>query len=119
MHCGIFRMTFGNYVLFNLLVAILVEGFSSERVEREQREKEEHEREKAREIASRAASRLELNNSPPQNKMITAGPSTKPKRKRSQQKPVTPTTPKPPLPPPAPIIITYIAPTPEVSQSFL
>ncbi|XP_054283279.1 voltage-dependent T-type calcium channel subunit alpha-1G-like [Macrosteles quadrilineatus] len=31
-------MTFGNYVLFNLLVAILVEGFSSERREREQRE---------------------------------------------------------------------------------
>jgi len=27
----IFLMTFGNYVLFNLLVAILVEGFSSVR----------------------------------------------------------------------------------------
>jgi len=26
----IFLMTFGNYILFNLLVAILVEGFSSE-----------------------------------------------------------------------------------------
>lgn len=26
----IFLMTFGNYVLFNLLVAILVEGFSSD-----------------------------------------------------------------------------------------
>jgi hypothetical protein len=26
----IFLMTFGNYVLFNLLVAILVEGFSAE-----------------------------------------------------------------------------------------
>jgi len=26
----IFLMTFGNYVLFNLLVAILVEGFSTE-----------------------------------------------------------------------------------------
>ncbi|XP_034935713.1 voltage-dependent T-type calcium channel subunit alpha-1I isoform X2 [Chelonus insularis] len=31
-------MTFGNYVLFNLLVAILVEGFSSERDERKERE---------------------------------------------------------------------------------
>ncbi|KAK2714147.1 hypothetical protein QYM36_008650, partial [Artemia franciscana] len=31
-------MTFGNYVLFNLLVAILVEGFSAERVERIERE---------------------------------------------------------------------------------
>lgn len=31
-------MTFGNYVLFNLLVAILVEGFSSERHERRERE---------------------------------------------------------------------------------
>jgi len=28
-------MTFGNYVLFNLLVAILVEGFSSEVIDRE------------------------------------------------------------------------------------
>lgn len=37
-------MTFGNYVLFNLLVAILVEGFSSERIEREQKEKEAEER---------------------------------------------------------------------------
>ncbi|KAG7209645.1 hypothetical protein KM043_011292 [Ampulex compressa] len=40
-------MTFGNYVLFNLLVAILVEGFSSERNERREREQ--------REIARRAA----------------------------------------------------------------
>lgn len=42
-------MTFGNYVLFNLLVAILVEGFSSERQEREQRalrEKEIEDRKK-------------------------------------------------------------------------
>ena len=37
-------MTFGNYVLFNLLVAILVEGFSAERLEREQREKEAEEK---------------------------------------------------------------------------
>ncbi|XP_023315824.1 voltage-dependent T-type calcium channel subunit alpha-1G isoform X4 [Trichogramma pretiosum] len=34
-------MTFGNYVLFNLLVAILVEGFSSERNERREREQRE------------------------------------------------------------------------------
>ncbi|XP_039290068.1 voltage-dependent T-type calcium channel subunit alpha-1G isoform X3 [Nilaparvata lugens] len=34
-------MTFGNYVLFNLLVAILVEGFSSERNERREREARE------------------------------------------------------------------------------
>lgn len=34
-------MTFGNYVLFNLLVAILVEGFSSERHERREREQRE------------------------------------------------------------------------------
>ena len=39
-------MTFGNYVLFNLLVAILVEGFSAERLEREQREKEAEEKQK-------------------------------------------------------------------------
>ncbi|XP_050424042.1 voltage-dependent T-type calcium channel subunit alpha-1G isoform X2 [Adelges cooleyi] len=37
-------MTFGNYVLFNLLVAILVEGFSSERNERRERERREMER---------------------------------------------------------------------------
>ncbi|XP_022162041.1 voltage-dependent T-type calcium channel subunit alpha-1G isoform X5 [Myzus persicae] len=37
-------MTFGNYVLFNLLVAILVEGFSSERNERRERERRELER---------------------------------------------------------------------------
>ncbi|XP_037069662.1 LOW QUALITY PROTEIN: voltage-dependent T-type calcium channel subunit alpha-1H-like [Pollicipes pollicipes] len=34
-------MTFGNYVLFNLLVAILVEGFSSERHERAERQERE------------------------------------------------------------------------------
>lgn len=34
-------MTFGNYVLFNLLVAILVEGFSAERNERREREQRE------------------------------------------------------------------------------
>ncbi|XP_065204837.1 voltage-dependent T-type calcium channel subunit alpha-1H-like isoform X2 [Planococcus citri] len=34
-------MTFGNYVLFNLLVAILVEGFQSERNERREREQRE------------------------------------------------------------------------------
>ncbi|KAK6642810.1 hypothetical protein RUM43_004312 [Polyplax serrata] len=47
-------MTFGNYVLFNLLVAILVEGFSSERNERREREARELEkqREKAAEIAA-------------------------------------------------------------------
>ncbi|XP_014476134.1 PREDICTED: voltage-dependent T-type calcium channel subunit alpha-1G isoform X2 [Dinoponera quadriceps] len=37
-------MTFGNYVLFNLLVAILVEGFSSERNERREREQREMEK---------------------------------------------------------------------------
>ncbi|XP_012271946.2 voltage-dependent T-type calcium channel subunit alpha-1H [Orussus abietinus] len=37
-------MTFGNYVLFNLLVAILVEGFSSERNERREREQREQAR---------------------------------------------------------------------------
>ncbi|ODM88419.1 Voltage-dependent T-type calcium channel subunit alpha-1H [Orchesella cincta] len=46
-------MTFGNYVLFNLLVAILVEGFSSERQEREQRQQREleHEERKRLELA--------------------------------------------------------------------
>jgi hypothetical protein len=39
-------MTFGNYVLFNLLVAILVEGFSSERNERREREQREMARRK-------------------------------------------------------------------------
>ncbi|CAG7816552.1 unnamed protein product, partial [Allacma fusca] len=39
-------MTFGNYVLFNLLVAILVEGFSAERIEREQKEREAEEKRK-------------------------------------------------------------------------
>ncbi|XP_071444004.1 voltage-dependent T-type calcium channel subunit alpha-1G [Hetaerina americana] len=37
-------MTFGNYVLFNLLVAILVEGFSAERNERMEREQRELEK---------------------------------------------------------------------------
>ncbi|KAG8268299.1 low voltage-gated calcium channel activity protein [Homalodisca vitripennis] len=44
-------MTFGNYVLFNLLVAILVEGFSSERNER--REREQRELAKAQAAATR------------------------------------------------------------------
>nr|XP_015838484.1 PREDICTED: voltage-dependent T-type calcium channel subunit alpha-1G isoform X2 [Tribolium castaneum] len=39
-------MTFGNYVLFNLLVAILVEGFSAERNERREREQREMARRK-------------------------------------------------------------------------
>ncbi|XP_017770530.1 PREDICTED: voltage-dependent T-type calcium channel subunit alpha-1H isoform X4 [Nicrophorus vespilloides] len=39
-------MTFGNYVLFNLLVAILVEGFSSERNERREKEQREMARRK-------------------------------------------------------------------------
>ncbi|XP_011633277.1 voltage-dependent T-type calcium channel subunit alpha-1G-like isoform X3 [Pogonomyrmex barbatus] len=44
-------MTFGNYVLFNLLVAILVEGFSSERNERREREQ----REMAKRLAAKEA----------------------------------------------------------------
>ncbi|KZS13807.1 putative Voltage-dependent T-type calcium channel subunit alpha-1I [Daphnia magna] len=51
-------MTFGNYVLFNLLVAILVEGFSAERterLEREQREQARQERHAARALATAAA----------------------------------------------------------------
>ncbi|KYQ53200.1 Voltage-dependent T-type calcium channel subunit alpha-1I [Trachymyrmex zeteki] len=44
-------MTFGNYVLFNLLVAILVEGFSSERNERREREQ----RELAKRLAAKEA----------------------------------------------------------------
>nr|XP_031829681.1 voltage-dependent T-type calcium channel subunit alpha-1G isoform X6 [Nomia melanderi]XP_031829682.1 voltage-dependent T-type calcium channel subunit alpha-1G isoform X6 [Nomia melanderi]XP_031829683.1 voltage-dependent T-type calcium channel subunit alpha-1G isoform X6 [Nomia melanderi] len=43
-------MTFGNYVLFNLLVAILVEGFSSERNERREREQREMARLAAKEV---------------------------------------------------------------------
>lgn len=38
-------MTFGNYVLFNLLVAILVEGFSSEGEEREKAKEKQKEEE--------------------------------------------------------------------------
>ncbi|XP_042240382.1 voltage-dependent T-type calcium channel subunit alpha-1G-like isoform X2 [Homarus americanus] len=39
-------MTFGNYVLFNLLVAILVEGFSAERNERLEKEQKQLEKQK-------------------------------------------------------------------------
>ncbi|XP_066974796.1 voltage-dependent T-type calcium channel subunit alpha-1G isoform X1 [Macrobrachium rosenbergii] len=42
-------MTFGNYVLFNLLVAILVEGFSAERNERLEKEQKELEKQKRKE----------------------------------------------------------------------
>ncbi|XP_072152992.1 voltage-dependent T-type calcium channel subunit alpha-1G isoform X2 [Bemisia tabaci] len=44
-------MTFGNYVLFNLLVAILVEGFSSERHERREREQREAARRRRRKFS--------------------------------------------------------------------
>ncbi|XP_045132838.1 voltage-dependent T-type calcium channel subunit alpha-1I-like isoform X9 [Portunus trituberculatus] len=42
-------MTFGNYVLFNLLVAILVEGFSAERHERLEKEQKQWEKQKRKE----------------------------------------------------------------------
>ncbi|XP_021945092.2 voltage-dependent T-type calcium channel subunit alpha-1G isoform X3 [Folsomia candida] len=92
-------MTFGNYVLFNLLVAILVEGFSSERIEREQKEREAEAR-----AAVRAAKALEYYGDNP--KALEALES-----------------PPPPVPPgcssnlrPAPVIITHTAATPEVNQ---
>uniref|UniRef100_A0A8D9B9F1 Voltage-dependent T-type calcium channel subunit alpha-1G n=1 Tax=Cacopsylla melanoneura TaxID=428564 RepID=A0A8D9B9F1_9HEMI len=44
-------MTFGNYVLFNLLVAILVEGFSAERNERREREARELEKQRRRKMS--------------------------------------------------------------------
>ncbi|XP_063608556.1 voltage-dependent T-type calcium channel subunit alpha-1G-like, partial [Penaeus indicus] len=44
-------MALGNYVLFNLLVAILVEGFSAERNERLEKEERELERKKKKEDA--------------------------------------------------------------------
>lgn len=58
-------MTFGNYVLFNLLVAILVEGFSSERNERREREQRELARRKMSVIleASRRDSSFNSDNS--------------------------------------------------------
>lgn len=45
-------MTFGNYVLFNLLVAILVEGFSAERNERREREQREAEKKRRQSMAA-------------------------------------------------------------------
>lgn len=84
-------MTFGNYVLFNLLVAILVEGFSSERIEREQKEREAEER------AEREA-RRQFN---------------KPAAIESPPKPSAPPGPSCSLIP-APIIITHTAATPTV-----
>ncbi|XP_033214107.1 voltage-dependent T-type calcium channel subunit alpha-1H-like [Belonocnema kinseyi] len=51
-------MTFGNYVLFNLLVAILVEGFSSERNERREREQRELARLAAKEAGFGSDERL-------------------------------------------------------------
>ncbi|XP_071550558.1 voltage-dependent T-type calcium channel subunit alpha-1G-like [Panulirus ornatus] len=42
-------MTFGNYMLFNLLVAILVEGFSAERNERLEKEQKQLEKQKRKE----------------------------------------------------------------------
>jgi len=84
-------MTFGNYVLFNLLVAILVEGFSSERIEREQKEKEAEERaEKVRQNSKLVV--------PTSLEDETAGPSS--------------------ALIPAPIIITHTAATPTVSHSL-
>ncbi|XP_065341308.1 voltage-dependent T-type calcium channel subunit alpha-1G-like isoform X4 [Cloeon dipterum] len=48
-------MTFGNYVLFNLLVAILVEGFSAERNERLEREQRELAKAQQQEAAAQEA----------------------------------------------------------------
>ncbi len=84
-------MTFGNYVLFNLLVAILVEGFSSERVEREQKERD------AEEKAERDAKRH------PKPKQAIESPPTR------TEAPGTSSTLMP-----APIIITHTAATPTV-----
>ncbi|KAK7070795.1 hypothetical protein SK128_024016 [Halocaridina rubra] len=49
-------MTFGNYVLFNLLVAILVEGFSAERNERLEKEQKELEKRKRKDEEETAQS---------------------------------------------------------------
>jgi len=100
-------MTFGNYVLFNLLVAILVEGFSAERIEREQKEKEAEERaaKKAREVLQRviaegkrdsAASKLA--SSIDYEKAGSSSPACFDDESKM----------------PAPIIITHTAATPEV-----
>jgi len=91
-------MTFGNYVLFNLLVAILVEGFSSERIEREQKEREAEERAKLRQAKALAynpdsSKALALESPPP-------GCSSH-------------------LLPAAPVIITHTAATPEVNQMVI
>jgi len=72
-------MTFGNYVLFNLLVAILVEGFSSERNERREREQRELARRKMSCILeanfkemSEASSRSESGSSGSYSNVITS-----------------------------------------------
>ncbi|VDM64230.1 unnamed protein product [Angiostrongylus costaricensis] len=52
-------MTFGNYVLFNLLVAILVEGFQESK-EEEKRQQEEDARKKAQEEEHERKKELEL-----------------------------------------------------------
>jgi hypothetical protein len=94
-------MTFGNYVLFNLLVAILVEGFSSERIEREQKEREAEER-----AAQRAARALEYQNDNPKAVALIESPPPGCSNSNS-------------LFPAAPVIITHTAATPEVNQMVI
>jgi hypothetical protein len=97
-------MTFGNYVLFNLLVAILVEGFSSERIEREQREALQEAR-----AAARAAKALQYANDTDNDN---------PKALLESPPPGCSTALRP-----APVIITHTAatpaPTPEVNQTVI
>ncbi|KAK9883220.1 hypothetical protein WA026_001409 [Henosepilachna vigintioctopunctata] len=65
-------MTFGNYVLFNLLVAILVEGFSSERNERREREQRELARRKMSSILEASL----RSSSDESNKSVTSSSSS-------------------------------------------
>ncbi|XP_050718751.1 voltage-dependent T-type calcium channel subunit alpha-1G-like isoform X6 [Eriocheir sinensis] len=60
-------MTFGNYVLFNLLVAILVEGFSAERHERLEKEQKQLEKQKRKEQRALEKAEKERDNQPPQD----------------------------------------------------
>ena len=113
-------MTFGNYVLFNLLVAILVEGFSSERIEREQREREAEAR-----AAARAAKVLEYNatvliNGVGESDNLKAlalespPPGCSTNNNSAQMKYLLN---HPSQRPSAPVIITHTAATPEVNQT--
>ncbi|XP_049427418.1 voltage-dependent T-type calcium channel subunit alpha-1I-like [Epinephelus fuscoguttatus] len=107
-------MTFGNYVLFNLLVAILVEGFQAEgdanrsETDDERQSLSFEDEEKLRELY---AAELKI-----QAMMLSPNGLLNPKASMPHH-PSLPAPPPPPLPPPCLPVITHTAATPTINSN--